>query len=134
MTPMTHTPWAVFIRKWEIFSPHLLVWVGHACVKIMIYVVKMTILHTTAVAQSICTHYSKLSGQPYIFLGSGTLKKSGPKKSRMPKNRVIVIQKENRQPGLFSFGITMTLIFCTLFFLDLIFLRVTNRPMFSKQE
>jgi hypothetical protein len=82
----------------------------------MIYVVKMTILHTTAVAQSIYTRYSKLSGQPYIFLGSGTLKKSGPKKSRMPKNRVIVIQKENRQPGLFSFGITMTLIFCTLFF------------------
>ena len=26
------------------------------------------------VAQSICTHYSSLSGQPDIFLGSGTLK------------------------------------------------------------
>jgi hypothetical protein len=26
-------------------------------------------------AQSICTHYSSLSGQPDIFLGSGTLKK-----------------------------------------------------------
>ena len=30
------------------------------------------------VAQSICTHYSSLSGRPDIFLGSGTLKK-GPK-------------------------------------------------------
>ena len=30
------------------------------------------------VAQSICAHYSSLSGQPDIFLGSGTLKK-GPK-------------------------------------------------------
>jgi hypothetical protein len=38
-----------------------------------------------------------------------------------PKNRVIVIQKENRKPGLFSFGITMSLIFCTLIFFDLIF-------------
>ena len=72
--------------------------------------------HPHTIAQSICTHYSKLSGRPDIFLGSGTLKKSGPKKSRVPKNRVIVIQKENRQPGLFSFGITMTLIFCTLIF------------------
>jgi hypothetical protein len=32
------------------------------------------------------------------------------------KNRVIVIQKEKRQPGLFSFLITMTLFFCTLLF------------------
>ena len=86
------------------------------------------------VVESICTHYSKLSGRPDIFLGSGTLKKSGPKKSRVPKNRVILIQKENRQLGLFSFEITMTLIFCTLLLLDLIFFRVTNRPMFSKQE
>ena len=31
------------------------------------------------VAESICTHYSNLSGQPDIFLGSGTLKKQGPK-------------------------------------------------------
>ena len=76
-----------------------------------------------SLAQSICTHYSKLSGRPDIFLGSGTLKKLGPKKSRVPKNRFIVIQKENRQTGLFSFGITMTLIFCTLLFLDLIFLK-----------
>jgi hypothetical protein len=68
------------------------------------------------IAQSICTHYSKLSGRPDIFLGSGTLKKSGPKKSRVPKNRVILIQKENRQPGLFSLEITMTLILCTLLF------------------
>ena len=32
------------------------------------------------VAQSICTHYSSLSGQPDIFLGAGTLKKQGAKK------------------------------------------------------
>ena len=31
------------------------------------------------IAVSICTHYSNLSGQPDIFLGSGTLKKQGPK-------------------------------------------------------
>ena len=30
-------------------------------------------------AESICTHYSNLSGQPDIHLGSGTLKKQGPK-------------------------------------------------------
>ena len=57
-------------------------------------------------AQSICTHYSSLSGQPDIFLGFGTLKK--------------------RRPGcLFSFWITMILFFCTLLFathfLDLFF-------------
>ena len=75
------------------FSPHLLVWVGHACVKIMIYVVKMTILHTTAVAQSICTHYSKLSGRPDIFLGSGTLKKSGPKKAGCQKTGSLLFKK-----------------------------------------
>ena len=59
-------------------------------------------------------------------------------KKQNAKNRVIVIQKEKRQPGLFSFWITMTLLFCTLLFathiLELIFFRVTNRPMFSKQE
>ena len=47
-------------------------------------------------AQSICTHYSSLLGRPDIFLGSGTGKKSGPKKYRLQKNRVIVIQKEKR--------------------------------------
>ena len=48
-------------------------------------------------------------------------KKSGPKKSRVQKNRVIVIQKEKRPGCFFSFWITMTLFFCTLLFLDLIF-------------
>jgi hypothetical protein len=42
------------------------------------------------IAQSICTHYSNLSGRPDIFLGSGTLKKSGPQKSRVQKNRVFI--------------------------------------------
>ena len=30
-------------------------------------------------AESTCNHCSNLSGQPDIFLGSGTLKKQGPK-------------------------------------------------------
>ena len=34
----------------------------------------------------------------------------------MQKNRVTVIQKEKKQPGLFSFWITMTRFFCTLLF------------------
>ena len=46
-------------------------------------------------------------------------------KNQGAKNRAIVIQKENRQPNLFSFRITMTLFFVTCFFpvhiLDLIF-------------
>ena len=59
-------------------------------------------------AQSICTHYSDLSGRPDIFLGSGTLKKSGPKygseKSRVQKkSSVIVIKKEKRPGCIFSF-------------------------------
>ena len=37
-------------------------------------------------------------------------------KKQGAKNKVIVIQKEKRQPGLFSFWITMTLFFCTLLF------------------
>ena len=40
-------------------------------------VFQRTIHHT--IAQSICTHYSSLSGWPDIFLWSGTWKKSGPK-------------------------------------------------------
>ena len=55
----------------------------------------------------ICTLISNLSGQPDTFLGSGTLKNMGAKygvqsmgcKKQGVKNRVIVIQKEKRQPG-----------------------------------
>ena len=32
------------------------------------------LLKTDSIAQSLCTHYSSLSGRPDIFLGSGTLK------------------------------------------------------------
>ena len=39
---------------------------------------RMILLHHV-IAESICTHYSNLSGRPDIFLGSGTLKKQGPK-------------------------------------------------------
>ena len=58
--------------------------------------------------QSICTLIFNLSGGPDIFLGSGTEKKKpgpkyGPEKNQGAKNRVIVIQKEKRQPGLFLF-------------------------------
>ena len=66
----------------------------------------------------IFTHYSILLGLPDIFLGSGTLNKS-------PKY------------GLFPFWITLTLFFCTLLLQPIFwtfFYRVTNRPMFSKQE
>ena len=45
----------------------------------------MTFFPSYIGAQSICTHYSSLSGQPDIFLGSGTGKKSGPKKYRVEK-------------------------------------------------
>ena len=51
-------------------------------------------------AESICTHYSDLSGRPDIYLGSGTFKKSGTllfAKSRVQKSRVIVIQKRRDQ-------------------------------------
>ena len=75
----------------------------------------------TIFAQSICTNYSSLSGRPDIFLGSGTGKKSGPKKSRVQKKRVIVIQKEKKPDCLFSFWITTTRFFSTRLFLDLIF-------------
>ena len=57
-------------------------------------------------AQSICTHYFSLSGPPDIFLGSGTLRKRSKiwvAKSRVQKTRISVIQKEKKQPGLFSF-------------------------------
>ena len=37
-------------------------------------------------------------------------------KKQGAKNKVIVIQKEKRQTGLFSFWKTMTLFFCTLLF------------------
>ena len=39
----------------------------------------LTLPQTNLLAESICTHYSNLSGRPDIFLGSGTLKKQGPK-------------------------------------------------------
>ena len=91
--------------------------------------------------QSIYTLIFNLSGGPDIFLGSGTLKNQVQNmgwKGQGTKNRAIVIQKERRQPNLFSFWIKITLflkpcflhpVFCSTFFS-----RVANRPMFSKQE
>ena len=55
------------------------------------------------VAQSICTHYSCFENQGRFV----TLKKKLGillfSKSRVQKTRVVVIQKEKKQPGLFSF-------------------------------
>ena len=86
-------------------------------------------------AQSICTHYFSLSGRPDIFLGSGTGKKSGPKKSRVQKNRVIVIQKEKRPDCLFSFWITTTRFFCTqLFFGPDLFSGSQTDPCFQNKN
>ena len=71
-----------------------------------------------SLTQSICAHYSSLSGRPDIFLGSGTLKKrfkTWVAKTRVQKNRVIVIQKEKRPGCHFSFWITMTLVFAPWF-------------------
>ena len=57
-------------------------------------------------------------------------------KNQGAKNRVIVIQKEAAWPLFFLDNNDP--VFCTLLFatriLDLIFFRVTNRPMFLKQE
>ena len=81
------------------------------------------------VAQSICTLISNWSGPPDIFLGSWTLKKYRPSKSApiflvyqvgLIFFRVCNFKKRfkifKKQPGLFSFWITMTLCFCTLLF------------------
>ena len=57
-----------------------------------------------------------------------------PEKNQVAKHRVIVIQKEKRQPGLFAFWIKMTLYFSPCFFqvhiLDLIF-KVPNPKKIS---
>ena len=50
------------------------------------------------IAQSICTQYSCFENQGRFV----TLKKNRAK-NRVQKTKVIVIQKEKRQPGLFSF-------------------------------
>ena len=98
-------------------------------------------LRLDPVAESICTHYSNLSGRPDIFLGSGNFKKSGTllfAKSKVQKNRVTVFQKEKRPGCLISFWITMTLVFLHPVFFkkqgSWFFFRVTNWPWFSKQE
>ena len=93
------------------------------------------------VANSICKHYSNLSGRPDIFLWSWTLKKQGPKYGVQKtgcKKQGHCYSKREEAAGLFSFWIIMTLFFepCYLhpIFLTWFFFRVTNRPMFSKQE
>jgi hypothetical protein len=52
------------------------------------------------IAQSICTHYSCFENMGRFV----TLKKNQvQKKAGCKKNRVVVIQKEKRQSGFFSF-------------------------------
>ena len=138
------------IESWRFWKMQYF-WVGHhenqSCSliqKIFFYSIRFEVQLDVrkTFTQSICTHFSNLSGQPDIFLESGTFKKSGTllfSKSRVQKNGVIVIQKEKRPGCLFSFWITMTLVFCTLpaFFKKpgaRFFCRVTNRPWFSKLE
>ena len=56
-----------------------------------------------------CYVIYQVDGQPDIFLGSWTFKKSGP-------NRVIIIQKVKKSGCLFSFWVAMTRFFFTLVF------------------
>ena len=86
------------------------------------------------IAQSICTHYSNLSGRPDIFLGSGTLKKIRSTKKQGAKKQGHCFSKREEEGWPLLFLNNNDPVFCTLLFLDLIFFRVTNRPMFSKQE
>ena len=87
-------------------------------------------LITLTLAESICTHYSKSSGRPGNFLGTGTFKKSGTlvfsKKQGAKKQGHCYSKREKiRLPLLFLNN-------NDLGFLRPIFFRVTN--LFSKQE
>ena len=59
-------------------------------------------------------------------------------KKQGAKNKVIVIQKEKEQLGLFFFWLTMTLFFAPCFlhpiFWTQFFSKVANWPMFLKRE
>ena len=74
-------------------------------------------LHTRRV-NLLCTHYSNLSGRPDIFLGSGTLKKQGPKYGVQKagcKKQGHCYSKREEAAALFSFWIIMTLFFAPCF-------------------
>ena len=104
--------------SWSIHKGWPFLFFRYVCTYLSIWW-SITIFMYYLFAESICTHYYNLSGQPNNFLGSGTFKKSWTllfAKSRVQKTRVIVIQKEKRLGCLFSFWIIMTLVFCTLFF------------------
>ena len=61
---------------------------------------------TDSIAESICTLYSNLSGRPDIFLGSGTLKKQGPKYGVQKagcKKQGHCYSKKEEAAALFSF-------------------------------
>ena len=72
--------------------------------KIRHFQMRKSCYRLNSLAQSICTHYSEKWGT-LLF-----------EKSRLKKTRSFFIQKEKRPGCLFSFWITMTLVFCTLFF------------------
>ena len=57
------------------------------------------------IAESICTQYSKLSGQPDNFLGSGTFKKLGTllfAKSRVQKKTGSLLYKKRKDQAASS--------------------------------
>ena len=72
------------------------------------------------VAQSICTNYFSLSGQPDIFLESGKIRsKYGPEKSREQKTGSLLFKKRRMQLPLLFLN-NNDLVFCTLLFAPLI--------------
>ena len=71
------------------------------------------------IAQSICTHYSNLSGRPDIFLGSGTLKKvqnMGFKKLGAKNQGHSCYSKREEVALLLLFLNNKDPVFCTLLF------------------
>ena len=89
------------------------------------------------IAQSICTHYSSLSGQPDIILGSGTKKSvqnMGCKKQGA-KVGSLLLKKKKRQPGILfldkNYPVFCTLLVATHIFGPDFFSESQTEPFFS---
>ena len=149
--------------EWNSFWKKILIFVGSQDISLLLYLsrnnckkwrfwtnrtcnemknlVKQSSAWSNRLTQSICTHYSCFENQGR-FVTLKKIRQPAFWKKQGAKNRVIVIQKEKRPGCLFSFWITMTLVFCTLLFEKSrvkkqgtrFFFRVKNRPWFSKQE
>ena len=74
-------------RKKILSYNHTTVWRSQKFVNLLLSIHK--------IAESICTHYSNLSGRPDIFLGSGTFKISETLKARCP----IFFSRSQTDPG-----------------------------------